>query len=333
MKIKFLLPLLIITIPTLCVSQTKTIEQRSKVLIIQHLDYLLSNTYLEHLVGKVKTVQINVYLADFSFGEITKKDLFDRSTKTYDEQGYLIHETRYIINNGSATINSEVNYLYDDKHNLKSITATSPNGTLINKTIFRYDDKSNITEKASYLATGDFDFDGKRIYIYDNNGNMIEEKIYDPAGKFTGSRSLKYNEFGLLTSDETTSDGYSDKAKFKYDALGNKVEEVDYHNGMFGVKIIFKYDENGHLLSEKHYNENGGLSAMSPQSYHKYDKAGNEIELINTSTSDNSINDKTRNEYNYDEKLNWIKCISFSQYLTELEKPDRIIERVISYYQ
>jgi len=331
MKTKyFILVTILLTVSLF--AQLKTTEQKNKILAIQNLENLIYSTKSDNLIGDVEKVESMEYLADLSSGKISKKNLLDKSSKTYNENGHLLHETRYSITNGTTSVITKVNYIYNDKEELTSIVVLEPNGDLKSKTILKYDDKGNIIERAGYDASGAFDYTGKKSYKYTDNENLVEITSYDPSGKLIGNRILLFNEKEYLMSDESNSEGYVGKILFKYDSLGNKVEEVYYSNGEYGEKIIYKYNEEGKLISEKHYNEDGRLSAMSSQSYYKYDKAGNEIEHANYSY-DNQFNDKTRKEYTLDNKLNWIKCISFFQYLLDIEKPNRITERVITYYK
>lgn len=297
------------------------------------------------LNGKVKSVTEYTYAAVKKNNETKKRGLVGRRSMLFNERGNLIE--KFEIGGGAyvqpesddeiiqidTTYGTREVYTYNENSLLINISYFELNGVLRRSTSFVYDSKNNIMLRSSYDADGQYSLDGKHVFKYDDNNNLIEESKYF-YGDYSGKCNFLYDDNGRLISvEDIGSDGNSSKTSYKYDNNGNKIEEANYSNGNLDWKDVFE-NENGKIIKETRFDAYGRIGGMNPQHrYHRFDQFGNIIENLNTKTNDDSLNDKTSYSYKYDIRSNWIQCNSYSQYLSEPEKPETIIERVITYYE
>ena len=106
--------------------------------------------------------------------------------------------------------------MFDDSDRMIQWISYKSDGSISWKTIYKYDDKENITIE---IVTVPESLPSKSIYKCDNNGNEIESTSYKPDGSINSKRlSL-------------------------YDAKGNKLEEIIYSSksGKPESKIVYEY--------------------------------------------------------------------------------------------
>lgn len=181
----------------------------------------------------------------------------------------------------------------------------------------KYDERGNEIESFAYDAIGtlrwkiEFDIDGKKIkkseyandgswkmkytYKYDKQGNETEINAYDSEGNLRWKETFTYNDDGNI---------------------------VEWNQGG-GLKYNYKYDERGNHIEWICTNIEGKLKWKAK---YKYDDKGNKTEL-NARDPNGELILKDTHMYEFDEKGNWIRRISF------LDKSrTEITERVIEYY-
>ena len=91
---------------------------------------------------------------------------------------------------------------------------------------------------------------------------------------FSESGYLLVEKFGEIEKGSLYS-----KHTYKYDVMGNKIEENGYNtDGSLGSNITYKYDDKGNKIEVNSYNGDGSLNLKTT---YKYDEKGNEIEYNN----------------------------------------------------
>ena len=99
---------------------------------------------------------------------------------------------------------------------------------LDDKNIYRFDDKGNEIESASYGADGELMT--KSLYKYDDKGNEIESAFYGADGTLI------------------------EESLYKYDDKGNKIESASYYaDGKLSYKWLYKYDDRGNHIEWDEY--------------------------------------------------------------------------------
>ena len=136
----------------------------------------------------------------------------------------------------------------------------------------------------------------KETYKYDDKGNLIEWYYYELHDGLAAT--YKYDAKGNLIEEISYSHAGVGNTTYKYDAKGNKIEENSYFIGLLDRKYTMKYDAKGNLIEGNSYEADGSLD-------YKYTF-----------------------KYEFDEKGNWIKRITFKNQI-----PESIEEREFEYYE
>lgn len=169
-----------------------------------------------------------------------------------------------------------------------------------------YDDHGNLTTAWRYDSDGKLEL--KIIYKYDGTGSLAESYWYKPEGELEEKRKFRYEENERI------------KEEYWYNSEGELV-----------YKWIRRYDENGNLTEESSYNSEGELENKWIK---RYDEKGSLIEECRYN-SEGKLDSKSKFEYQYDERGNWIQCLSFTTYHTSIDSFDaiEIAEREYEYYE
>ena len=144
-------------------------------------------TYSE---GKLK--EIDCYkTGNFYSKTIFKTENGKTDKSEYNEEGALVKKT-FLVYQGSQLIEENVyssngqldykkTYAYNDKNKIDSIVKTNPDGEIVEKTVFRYDAKGNLSEETYYEG----DAVSKRvIFKCTEDGNIAKVSYYDVCQKF-----------------------------------------------------------------------------------------------------------------------------------------------------
>lgn len=214
----------------------------------------------------------------------------------YDNHGNLTEKNDYYM----GKLKNRHTYKYDDNQNITEETFYDSEGRMKLKEVFSYDAKRNVTEIVDYNHNGVFQ--SRYTYAYDTRGNQVEEREY------TSEKSNRYK-----------------KIVNKYDKDNNIIEVTQYYeNGK--PAYVCKLDKLGNHISDITYSWDGKIQEKVTQKY-VYDEKGNETENIRYDAKGKPAV-KNKNIYTYDTEKNWFIKICY-----ENDKPTRITERIIDYYQ
>ena len=176
----------------------------------------------------------------------------------------------------------------------------STDGKLIDKWVYKYDDKGNELESIKYDAGEKLT--AKYIYKNDENGNRLEDAGYDADGKMFYKTVYKNDDKGKkLEGPGYDADGkmrykdvytYDDKGKptaTRYDADGKPIDKdvhkFDEVTTMYGAdmkvigKYVSSYDDKRKKLEETHYDAN---EKMLYKDVYKNNAKGKVMEIIRT---------------------------------------------------
>lgn len=324
-------------IPIICflINISCVTDNKTKLSDIEKLD----------LKGNIKSIKSIQYLANEKFGEIVKEKV------TWDK-----YANYNILFNKAGNQIEYSEYSYD---NLEA------------KTIFKYDEKGNITEQNEYSSNGNLqeklklktDDEGNPIMcdIYKSDGKLknkiiwvrIKKKIKeyqksDSIGKLVSKFINTYDKDNLIESIEYGLEGRLEKKYFfKYDSNGNQIEIQVLNSDENLIKLETSvFDKNNNLVENNIYDSNGTLK--NKHSY-KYDIQNNLIEHTNNDIDVGTftykynekedlyeqVNFNLKKEKTYDLKRTY-KYDSFGNWTEMIEFngiiPKTITEREIVYY-
>lgn len=213
-------------------------------------------------------------------------ELTEQATRTYDEKGRLLTETRHYLEGGTDTT-----YFEYEGDNLVSRLVVDSDGDEGEKQIWEYKD-GQLVREVQYNMFGnielervpDYDENGlltditetsyrddqpqKTFTFFDEHGRMITEKHYDSKERLVARTTVQYNENGKPIRFEEENVRGKKITTLGYDDSGNNImqEETDQN----GLRISYV---------ERVFNENGNVIAveviMEPSLYN----AGNHYRL------------------------------------------------------
>jgi len=222
-----------------------------------------------------------------------KKEYSRKIIAEYDDLGNLIEEKTYT--RGSC---EQIRTFKYDVRNKIIENKWFLNGELQSSVTYKYDNRGNLIESDggnTDLETNKYNSNNKLIekkefsngellstvtYKYDERDNIIEETSIEPiTGNFFTSRTSKYDNrnkqvesswckrhFGGTTCGKTT---------YKYDIIGNIIEEKGFMDGVLTSYDSYKYDNRGNLIEENSNDYKHGINFVST---FKYDDNDNWIE-------------------------------------------------------
>lgn len=226
---------------------------------------------------------------------------------TYLDKSRNIITTENNITNaisGSRSNRSKTHSVIEaDSDRLYIIKDIDEKGNTIDKTVYVYDDKKNVTENYQ-IKNGDTITGQKRVYNklgkctkiynkqkeghkyvlfieseYDSKGNTTESKTYDESGNITGHE--KYENVYRKGEFITTKSSYSKYSGFVNDykvIMKKRVATTYYYSGSigynYGIKIkivnggrsILEKDKKGNLKEYKIFDTHNNLSVYVKQS-------------------------------------------------------------------
>lgn len=137
-----------------------------------------------------------------------------------------------------------------------------------NKMLYTYDAQGNLSAIVSYVPDGSLCKSG---YPCDAQGRKLETRLsYDAQGRKLEAR-LSYFD-GTLDQ----------KIVYTYDDTGHLIEEVTSDQAGLILKIVYAYDGKGNLIEEDVY----GPSGIKGQLFHTYDEQGRRIETTHHDSHD-----------------------------------------------
>ncbi|MHC1738394.1 MAG: hypothetical protein AB9882_10325 [Ignavibacteriaceae bacterium] len=177
-----------------------------------------------------------------------------------------------------------------------------------------------VSEYAGHYTTGrpEFNADPSFVTIYNIHGNITEEIIRHEEGYVSAIR--KYDDIGNLASetyylkDGSVDSGMSVSYVYKYGEEGNILSKIERNlNGTVYIEYVYEYDGAGKLIMEQcsecpekiyKYDDKGRLSEISFSEYHTFYKYEDSGELLEKITYQGPVEEGLvtyRSTYKYDE--------------------------------
>jgi YD repeat-containing protein len=183
--------------------------------------------------------------------------------------------TKTILYNEDGSV--KTSFKYDEKGNLLDVASFETDKSYYFNKVNKYDAKGRLTEETSLNPDGTIN--KKTYFTYDNSGNKIKEVRYGTDGKLEDKKTYTYDSRGkTLEAVQYNSEGQAySKNIYRWGILGKLLEEKAFSYGNFNSRNTYLYDERGNVIEEALYGENEML--LSKTTY-KYDAAGNRTEAI-----------------------------------------------------
>lgn len=168
----------------------------------------------------------------------------------YDASGKIIKRTTFTVRDNKSTIDTWVDYEYDE------------NGLLI-KTVTYDENKPSMTTENEY----------------DSNGYPLKQYIYWPNGSIAGRFEYVTDADGNIIREyyyTLDSDKVNHWSAYEYDANGNQTKAIYYIDAGDYIESYseYEYDSEGKLLTENHYDHDG---IMFSKNEYEYDGSGHVI--------------------------------------------------------
>lgn len=195
--------------------------------------------------------------------------------------------------------------------------------------VFKYDEKNRRTGSYSYAEDGSLQF---IIYQkFDSQGNLVEDgqrqadgstlfnttREYDEQGAVTREVSSKadavnltyknyYDEEGILKEQVvTTADGKQGKTIYRFDSLGNILEQTSLLGGKVFSSSKKRYNSKGFIISEIQESEGKPAEEVA----NKVDRLGNITKRYMQPPNEN-YQLRYAFQYTYDAHGNWTRAVS-----------------------
>jgi hypothetical protein len=266
----------------------------------------------------------------------------------------LLEEKRDRLIGGVSTVRTEtVRFSFDsgmwtkNPRTLNSIDAYDRIGNLTNSTHYRVDGSIGYEwippadpneGKGGIGGSGGLvvEFDIKPEY--DDKARVIKESDITTEGERVGWREFKYDAVGnRIEEKEYRDDSFDSKLVHTYDRNGNRILTIRYvEDGQPEGKWAYRYNERGDLIEYISYHPDDRVSGTTR---YTYDSKGNIIEEASYD-SDGSLSNKETYTYKNDSKGNWVERTNFFLVMIgpnkspheERERIREITYRTITYY-
>jgi hypothetical protein len=213
----------------------------------------------------------------------------------YNDKGHLIRKSKY---SPDSTSFAEILYKIDDNGNILHAKAGELRQALVTERRYTYDKYNNLISYVRFRKSSENGMTTR--YIFNDQQQNTEIHYFDQSGNITNKNIFKYDQFGnqIEKNRFNTKRNAGSKIEYFYDSKGNKIESKHYsYSGGLIYQLKFTYDSKGNLLSK---------SQIQP---------------------DESVLRTERNQYEYDDRGNWILKTEYVQ-----SKAKYVVERQIKYY-
>jgi len=314
---------------------------------------------INELKGNVKSIREIDYAVIIRFDSIIKDhigtSIFDKNRKSeYNTSGMLTLNVNYDkYNNITKEQTNEYdefgNWLRESIHEKEDSTSWAPKPERQALYVMKYDNNRDRVEWVEYDEDDRLKL--KRTYKYDSRSNIIEQNEYFNDGalssksiyEYTDGYNLKiinYNSKGQITKEITNefdNNGnkieiltnyawldFESRLTYKYDHQGNEIESVEFERGNLRNKMQSTYDLKGRIIyTIETFPQDQNINYTR----YKYDRIGSLIEWKTTYEDKRKIPESHTFSFIYDEHQNWIKKISYRNFI-----PEKITERKITYH-
>ncbi len=231
---------------------------------------------LKNLKGKVKTTIELWYPVNTKTGKMDT--IPEKTIENYDSEGNMLSSNSY-QQNGKILFSSTyqfnkpkrliINKILNEKSRQLNIIQFDTNLNWIS--IYGFDEYNSLTDIMTFK--------------YDSNGNNLGHYIYNPtlvsySIDASGTRKDRFplNKDSVIDIREIDGTWQVSKFIYKYDSMGNQIEEETYLNdtNKLSSRSVFKYDNKDDKIEVSRYDEaNGKLYIRYNCKYLNYDKQGN----------------------------------------------------------
>ena len=213
----------------------------------------MGNLIEEKIYTRGSCEQIRTFQYDVSNKIIENKwflngNLIESVTYKYDNRGNLIESDA-----GNTVLETNK---YNSNNKLIEKKDFS-NGKLLSTVTYKYDERDNIIEKTSIEPSiGNIVIVTSWTSKYDNRNKQVESSWCKRhhMGTTCGKTTYKYDIIGNIIEEKSFMDGVlTSYESYKYDNRGNLIERSsnDYKLGNINFVSTFKYDDNDNWIESK----------------------------------------------------------------------------------
>jgi len=297
------------------------------------LQFKVSDTALENLVGNIKSVKEYVYSPEMKFGKVELGKPAEIISTEYNLEG----NTKFRETTRFATY-PKSSYLDDYTSGLKPDYQETVN---VFKHEFTYDYQSKTVAKNYNSYFNGNRYSGLTIAKYQNN-QIIEETEYDSNRKPTSKRIIQINGDKKTVEIEYDEDGKECKRKETLPYTNEKNEKIievkfvgsTCYVGFNYVEVLKQSAENTEIQKTIFDKNNNPLTIVIRILDNKT-KLLKYATIVSEDYKSEILKQEFKYEYDFDSKGNWIKRTAYEQ-VSESGKtyfePFNIIKREITYY-
>ena len=205
----------------------------------------ISDWQRDHLVGSVRSVQLEFAEANMVDGKLSEIKRWPHQRVSYNERGQEVERVNF-KKDGSIEDTSIIRY--DSEGRIIGYGDAKKDR---NYSILEYDSKGNRTEARGYEGDG---LQTRETYTYDDKGQKIAQSRFADNGAYHERIIYAYNPAGQLTEMAAY---YSEVLKEKhlktYDGGGKllKEESVSYQFSGHNSTVEYLYDKSGRLIERR----------------------------------------------------------------------------------
>lgn len=220
-------------------------EKKSSWLQETLMIYVTISNYIFLILWKIQQSESQIIIKSFNkMEEINKKKSFVGNVKSLRETSYGVIEKFGKITKGKIILNFGKIFFNRNGKEIEKYVYDRFNKDIETKWTYKYDDKGNVIEKNDYM------------FVQHLSTKSFKNKYYKGV---------------LVEQEEHLGNHLWKKIHYKYDDKLNVVQQVTYDKyGEIIERIIYRYDENGNVITKKWYLNNKLFSHKSYKyTFHK----------------------------------------------------------------
>lgn len=238
---------------------------------------ILKDLELNQIVKSVETYNM---FATENMGEIITSDTISYKKIELNEFGHIIREKSYNYF-GNYYQNHSFQFTFNDKMLIEK-SEIDENNNLVYKYYHKYDEKNNLIQVKTFNPDGALAF--LETYSYDKKNNLIKYEKSDisnlDANWGKSIKTLKYDTNNKLISATTQYKDSSLQNREVYKYLKTNEYEITKYDSKNRINEFSKYHNN--LLVESIFYETDGEIISHFIDEYEYDNKGNWIKIIST---------------------------------------------------